>query len=83
MKTKKKVPSHVIKIMEKHLSKKGISVPNKRIADAILEIIARNENEIVRIMKTKKDQDTKLKKWLDTPIETEKTDSLREHDSVV
>jgi hypothetical protein len=31
----------------------------------------------------KKNQNMKLKKWLDNPVETEKTDALKEHDLVV
>ncbi len=79
----KKVPFNVVRIMEKHLSKRGVSIPQKKLMDAILELIARDENEILRLIEGKKNQDIKLKKWLDTPIETEATDALKEHDSVV
>jgi hypothetical protein len=48
-----------------------------------MELIARNEKEMLGNIERKKNQDMKLKKWLDNPIETKKTDSLKEHDMVV
>jgi hypothetical protein len=84
MKTQtKKVPFNIIRLMEKHLSKRGINVPHEKLMDAIMELIARNEKEMLSNIERKKNQNMKLKKWLDNPIETEKTDALKEHDLVV
>ncbi len=65
MKTEsRKVPFHVVRTTQDHLSRRGINISRRKLTDVIF-------------------QEIKLKKWLDTPIETEKTDALEEHDSVV
>ena len=79
----KNVPFNIIRTMEAHLTKRGISVPHEKLMNAIMEMIARNEKEMLCEIERKKDQDLKLKKWLDEPIEADKTDALKEHDMVV
>ncbi len=79
----KNVPFHVVRIMQGHLSKRGLSISQGRLMDTILEFLAKNENEILRMIEEKKNYEVKLKKWLQTPIEKEITNALKEHDLVV
>ena len=46
------------------------------------DFIANNEDEMLRMLEEKKIE-MKMKKWLETPVEAEKTDMLKEHDLVV
>lgn len=74
---------HVSRIMQSHLSRKGLSVRERKLMDTIFELLAKNENEMLRRIKQKKNYETKLKKWLSNPIETESTNALEEHDTVI
>jgi len=51
--------------------------------DTIYELLAKNETEILHSIEEKKNYELKLKKWLESPIETKRTDALEEHDLVV
>lgn len=73
----------VVKIMQSHLSKRGFRVSQRKLMDTIFEFLAKNESEILQRIEEKKDYDLKLKKWLENPIETERTNALEEHDLVV
>ncbi len=73
----------VVKIMQSHLFKRGFRVSQRKLMDTIFEFLAKNENEILHRIEEKKDYDLKLKKWLENPIETERTNALEEHDLVV
>lgn len=75
--------SHVSRIMQGHLSRKGLNIRQRKLIDMIFELIAKNENEVLRRIKQKKNYEAKLKKWLNNPIETERTNVLEEHDVVV
>lgn len=79
----KNVQFHVVRIMQGHLSKRGLSISQARLMDTIFQYLAKNENEILRMIEEKKNYEVKLKKWLQTPIDTERTNALKEHDLVV
>ncbi len=79
----KNVQSHVAKIMQVRLSKRGLSISQGRLMDTILEFLAKNENEILRMIEKKKNYEVKLKKWLQTPVDAERTNALKEHELVV
>jgi len=50
----------------------------------ITEFIAKNEEELLRMIQEKRrSYDVNLRKWLNTPVEVESTDALKEPDSVV
>lgn len=51
--------------------------------DTIMELIAKNEKEMLQMLKEKKDYEVHVKNWLESPVETEHTDALEEHDLVV
>jgi len=74
---------HVVKVMQEHFSKRGLSISEARLMDVIFQFLAKHENEILRMIEGKKDYEMELKKWLQTPIDTEKTNALKEHDLVV
>ncbi|MCD4842072.1 MAG: hypothetical protein K8R08_08775 [Methanosarcinales archaeon] len=73
----------VIRTMHDHLSKRGFDVSQEKLIDTIFEFIANNEDEMLRRLEEKKNFEMKMKKWLETPVETERTDALKEHDLVV
>ncbi len=77
------VEFEAIRIMQSHLSKRGLRVSQRKLMDSIYELLAKNESEILQRIDEKKNYELKLKKWLESPIETKRTDALEEHDLVV
>lgn len=77
------VEFEAIRIMQSHLSKMGLRVSQRKLMDTIYEILAKNEIEIRDRMEEKKNYEMKMKKWLESPIETERTNALEEHDLAV
>ncbi|HJH25395.1 MAG TPA: hypothetical protein C5S37_08660 [Methanophagales archaeon] len=71
----------LIKIYE-HLSKKGIKTSEDELLKAIFELAFEKEDELLAVLRRKKSEEI-LKRWLETPVEVEKTDALKEHNSVV
>jgi len=77
------VEFEAIRIMQSHLSKRGFHVSQRRLMDTIYELLAKNEGEILHRIKEKMNYEMKLKKWLESPIETKETNALEEHDLAV
>ena len=77
------VPFHVFRVMQSHFVKMGLNVSQGRLMDTIMELIAKNEKEMLQMLKEKKDYEVQVKNWLESPVETERTDALEEHDLVV
>jgi len=71
----------LIKI-NKYLSKKGIDTSEDEVLKVIFEFVAEKEDELLAIVKRKKSEEI-LRQWLETPVEVEKTDALKEHNSVI
>ena len=65
-----------------HLSKRGIKMSRDVLLKAIFEFAAEKEDELLAVLERKKSEEI-LKKWLDTPIEIEETDALKEHNLVI
>jgi len=74
-----------IAMMQERLSYRGVKVSQKELISAIIEFITKNEGELLRMIREEQvvDHDVNLRKWLNTPVEAESTDALKEHDSVV
>lgn len=72
-----------IRTMQSHLSKRGLRISQRKLMDTIYELLAKNESKILQSIDEKKNYELKLKKWLESPIETKRTDALEEHDLVV
>jgi hypothetical protein len=77
------VEFETIRIMQGHLSKRGFHVSQRKLMDTIYEFLAKNEGEILDRIEEKKNYEIKLKKWLESPIEIERTNALEEHDLAV
>ena len=77
------VEFEAMRIMQSHLSKRGLRVSQRKLMDTIYELLAKNESEIIQSISEKKNYELKLKKWLESPIETKGTNALEEHDLVV
>ena len=71
----------LIKIYE-YLTKKGIETSEGELLKAIFELATEKEDELLAIVKRKKSEEI-LMRWLETPVEVEKTDALKEHNSVI
>lgn len=71
------VEFEAIRNMQSHLSKRGSHVSQRKLMDTIYELLAKNESDIIHSIKEKKNYEMKLKKWLDSPIETKRTNALR------
>jgi len=65
-----------------YLSKRGITTSEDELLRAILEFAVEKEDELSLRLKRKKSEDI-LKRWLESRVEIEATDSLNEHDSVL
>jgi len=79
----KNIHFNAVKIMQEHISKRNPNIPSATIDHAVFEFLAKNENEMLRIINEKKDSELKLKNWLKTPIDAERTNALEEHDIVI
>lgn len=77
------VPFHVFRVVRSHFLKRGLNVSQGKLMDTIMELIAKNEKEMLQMLKEKKDYEVQVKNWLESPVETERTDALEEHDLVV
>ena len=74
----------VMAITQERLSDRGVRVSQKELMYVIIEFIAKNEEGLLRMIREKRrGYDANLRKWLNTPVEVESTDALKEHDSVV
>ncbi len=71
----------LIKLYE-HLLKKGIKTSEAELLKTIFEFAAEKEDELLAKVKRKNSEEI-LKRWLETPVEVEKTDALKEHNSVI
>ena len=65
-----------------YLSKRGITTSEDELLRVILEFAVEKEDELSLRLKRKKSEDI-LKRWLESRVEIEATDSLNEHDSVL
>ena len=74
----------VMAITQERLSDRGVKVSQKELMYVIIEFIAKNEEGLLRMIQEKRrDYDANLRKWLNTPVAVERTDALKDHDSVV
>ena len=63
--------SEFMKIYE-YLSKKGIKVSREKLEETLIKFIMNREEELIEMIKEEEESDEILKKWLKTPVETEK-----------
>jgi len=73
---------HILSKMQKELAKKGIKITKDKLMHVILKFVVEKEEELIKAIKREK-SDEILKRWLETPVEVETTDALREHDLVI
>ena len=80
----RKIIYPVTAMVQERLSDRGMTVSQKKLMKTIIEFIAKNEEELLRMIKEQGvGYDADLRQWLNTPVEAERTDALKEHDSVV
>lgn len=80
----KRVIYPVMAITQERLSNRGVKVSQKELMCVITEFIGKNEEELLKMVQEKRrSYDVNLRKWLNTPVEVERTDALKEHDLVV
>jgi hypothetical protein len=79
----KDIHFNAVRVMHEHISKRYPNISNATIVHALFEFLAKNENEMLRIINEKKDFELKLKNWLKTPVDAERTNSLEEHDIMI
>ena len=60
---RKNVPSNFIMALQKHFFKKGLKVSERKLTDTIFEFLAKNETEVLHIIKKKRNYEVKLKKY--------------------
>jgi hypothetical protein len=72
---------NILSKVQEDLDKRGIKVSGDSLMEMILKFVAEKEEELIKVIKREK-SDEILKHWLETPVEVEETDALREHDLV-
>jgi len=73
---------YILSKVQEDLAKKGIKISGDRLMEVILKFVAEKEVELIKAIKREK-SDEILKQWLETPVEVEATDALKEHDLVI
>jgi len=74
---------HLREIQES-LARDEIKIPVEELLDIIIDLSAKNEKKILEIIKNRiQNSDFLLNEWLSTPVETDKTDAVHDHDLVI
>lgn len=73
---------NILSKVQEDLAKMGIKISEDRLMEVILKFVAEKEGELIKVIRREK-SDEILKRWLETPVEVEETDALREHDLVI
>jgi len=73
---------NILSKVQEDLAKRGIEISEDRLMEVILKFVAEKEEELIKAIRREK-SDEILKRWLETPVEVEETDSFREHDLVI
>jgi len=74
---------HLREIQES-LAREEIRISLEELLDIIIDLSAKNKQKLLETIKNRrKKSDFLLKEWLSTPIETDKTDAVHDHDLVL
>jgi len=74
---------HLRKIQES-LAREEIRISLEELLDIIIDLSAKNKHKLLETIKNRrKKSDFLLKEWLSTPIETDETDAVLDHDLVL
>ena len=74
---------HLREIQES-LARDEIRISLEELLDIIIDLSAKNKQKVLETIKNRrKKSDFLLKEWLSTPIETDKTDAVHDHDLVI
>ena len=74
---------HLREIQES-LARDEIKIPVEELLNIIIDLSATNKQKLLETIKNRrKKSDFLLKEWLSTPIETDKTDAVHDHDLVL
>ena len=73
-----------LKEIQESLARDEIQISLEELLDIIIDLSAKNEQKIFEsIKKRRKNSDLLLKEWLSTPVETDKTDAVYDHNLVI
>ncbi len=74
---------HLREIQES-LARDEIKISLEELLDIIIDLSAKNKQKVLETIKNRrKKSDFLMKEWLSTPIETDKTDAVHDHDLVI
>lgn len=74
---------HLREIQES-LARDEIRISLEELLDIIIDLSAKNKQKLLETIKNRrKESDFLMKEWLSTPIETDKTDAVHDHDLVL
>jgi len=74
---------HLREIQES-LARDEIKITVEELLNIIIDLLAKNEQKILETIKNRNEKsDFLLKEWLSTPVETDKTDAVHDHDLVI
>jgi len=70
--------------IQESLARDEIKIPVEELVNIIIDLSAKNEQKILETIKNRNEKsDFLLKEWLSTPVETDKTDAVHDHDLVI
>ena len=70
--------------VQEYLAKNGIKMTEEELMDIIIRFSIKNKYKLLETVKKDRNKSDKmLDEWLATPIETEKTDAVADHNLVI
>lgn len=86
MESTKNVAINIVHLreMQESLARDDIRISLEELLDVIIDFSAKNKQKLLKTIKNRRTKsDYLLKEWLSTPIETDKTDAVHDHDLVI
>lgn len=86
MESTKNVAINIVHLREiqESLARDDIRISLEELLDVIIDFSAKNKQKLLKTIKNRRTKsDYLLKEWLSTPIETDKTDAVHDHDLVI
>jgi hypothetical protein len=73
-----------LKEIQDSLARDNIKMSAEELLDIIVDFSLKNKQKLIETIRNRgKQSDNLLKEWLATPVDTERTDALSEHDLVM
>ena len=74
--------SALLSKIQEYLTEGGIEIAEDKLIELVLQFAFERRDELVKMLKEHHSEEI-LRKWLETPVEVEESDALKEHDMVL